>query len=62
MAISIKQIALRTIDLEAESIRGLSSFINEDFEKAIAVAFLPIRLRAGLHGNWVHGQDLALID
>jgi arabinose-5-phosphate isomerase len=36
MPISIKQIALRTIDLEAQSIAGLSSFINDDFEKAIA--------------------------
>ncbi len=36
MPISIKQIALRTIDLEAQSISGLSSFINDDFEKAIA--------------------------
>lgn len=36
MSTSIKQIALRTIDLEAQSIAGLSSFINDDFEKAIA--------------------------
>jgi arabinose-5-phosphate isomerase len=35
MSISIKQIALRTIDLEAQSIAGLTSFINDDFEKAI---------------------------
>lgn len=32
---SVKQIALRTIQLEAGAISGLSSFINEDFEKAI---------------------------
>ena len=32
---SIKQIALRTIELEARSVAGLSSFINDDFEKAI---------------------------
>ena len=32
---SIKQIALRTIQLEAQSVAGLSSFINDDFEKAI---------------------------
>jgi arabinose-5-phosphate isomerase len=36
MPISIKQIALRTINLEAQSISGLTSFINDDFEKAIA--------------------------
>src|SRR5262245_21535429 len=32
---SIKQAALRTIELEAQSISGLSHFINADFEKAI---------------------------
>lgn len=32
---SIKQIALRTIELETRSIAGLSSFINDDFEKAV---------------------------
>lgn len=36
MPVSIKQIALRTINLEAQSISGLTSFINDDFEKAIA--------------------------
>lgn len=35
MKSSIKQIALRTIELEAQSISGLSSFINDDFEKAV---------------------------
>jgi len=34
---SIKQIALKTIELEARSVAGLSSFINDDFEKAIKV-------------------------
>lgn len=32
---STKQIALRTIELEANSIAGLSNFINTDFEKAV---------------------------
>jgi arabinose-5-phosphate isomerase len=32
---SIKQIALRTIELEAQSVAGLSLFINDDFEKAV---------------------------
>jgi arabinose-5-phosphate isomerase len=32
---SVKQIALRTIQLEAQSISGLALFINEDFEKAV---------------------------
>ena len=32
---SIKQIALRTIDLEAEAISGLKTFVNEEFEKAV---------------------------
>lgn len=35
MSTSIKKIALRTIDLEAQSILGLISFINDDFEKAV---------------------------
>ncbi len=35
MSIPIKQIAVRTIELEARSISGLTSFINDDFEKAI---------------------------
>jgi arabinose-5-phosphate isomerase len=35
----IKQTALRTIKLEAQSIEGLSKFINEDFEKALNVIF-----------------------
>ena len=35
MKSSIKQIALRTIRMEADSISGLSSFINDDFEKAV---------------------------
>lgn len=32
---SIKQIALRTIEQEAQSIKGLSAYINDDFEKAV---------------------------
>lgn len=35
MSVPVKEIALRTIDLEARSIAGLSAFINEDFEKAV---------------------------
>lgn len=35
MTASIKQIALRTIELESRSISGLSHFINADFEKAV---------------------------
>lgn len=35
MPVSIKQIALRTIDIEAKSISGLSAFIDDEFEKAI---------------------------
>ncbi|HJS54191.1 MAG TPA: KpsF/GutQ family sugar-phosphate isomerase [Chitinophagaceae bacterium] len=35
MTNSIKQIALKTIELEAQSINGLSQFINADFEKAV---------------------------
>ncbi|MEQ1678884.1 MAG: SIS domain-containing protein, partial [Chitinophagaceae bacterium] len=35
MASSIKQIALRTIQLEAQSISELEAFINDDFEKAV---------------------------
>ncbi len=32
---SIKQIALRTIEMEAQSVAALSLFINDDFEKAV---------------------------
>ena len=35
MTSSLKQIALRTIDLESKSISGLSQYINDDFEKAV---------------------------
>lgn len=35
MSDSIKQAALRTIDLEAKSVAGLTAFINDDFEKAV---------------------------
>ncbi len=35
MTVQIKEIALRTIALEARSISGLALFINEDFEKAV---------------------------
>ena len=35
MTTSLKQIALRTIDLESQSISGLSQYINDDFEKAV---------------------------
>src|SRR6187401_484092 len=35
MSESIKQTALRTIDLEAKAVAGLASFINADFEKAV---------------------------
>ena len=37
MTASIKQVALRTIELESQSISGLSQFINADFEKAVSV-------------------------
>jgi arabinose-5-phosphate isomerase len=35
MQSTVKQIALRTIQLEAESIQGLAAYINHDFEKAV---------------------------
>ncbi len=35
MSVSIKQVALRTIELEARSVSGLTSFINDDFEKTV---------------------------
>jgi arabinose-5-phosphate isomerase len=35
MADSIKKVALRTIELEAQAVSGLSSYINDDFEKAV---------------------------
>lgn len=36
MSVSVKKIALKTIELEAQAVSGLSSFINDDFEKAVA--------------------------
>ena len=33
---------------------------TQDFSKAQAIVYLPVRLRAGLHGNWVDAQDVAL--
>ncbi|OAL44810.1 carotenoid oxygenase [Pyrenochaeta sp. DS3sAY3a] len=33
---------------------------TRDFQSPAAVIELPIRLRAGLHGNWVDGQDVHL--
>lgn len=35
MPVSVKQIALRTIDLESRSINGLSAFVDNDFENAV---------------------------
>jgi arabinose-5-phosphate isomerase len=35
MKSTIKEIALRTIELEAQSVSGLAAFINDDFEKAV---------------------------
>src|SRR6188768_205232 len=35
MTSSLKQIALRTIELESQSISGLSQYINADFERAV---------------------------
>jgi arabinose-5-phosphate isomerase len=32
---SIKKVAIRTIELEAQSVAGLTAFINDDFEKAV---------------------------
>lgn len=29
------------------------------FSEAQAIVYLPVRLRAGLHGNWVDGKDMA---
>ncbi|MBK5273017.1 MAG: D-arabinose 5-phosphate isomerase, partial [Bacteroidia bacterium] len=37
MPLSIKQIALKTIELETQSVAALSEFINDDFEKAVNV-------------------------
>src|ERR1051325_5265444 len=37
MQSSIKQIALRTIEMEAQSIQGLTAFIDKDFQKAVQV-------------------------
>jgi len=35
MSISIKQVALRTIELETKAVSGLASYVNADFEKAV---------------------------
>ncbi|TLS29311.1 hypothetical protein PpBr36_00007 [Pyricularia pennisetigena] len=31
---------------------------TRDFSKPQAIVYLPVRLRAGLHGNWVDAEDL----
>ena len=31
---------------------------TQDWEKPVAEIKLPVRLRAGLHGNWVDARDL----
>lgn len=36
---SIKEVALKTIDLEARAVAGLAPFINDDFEKAVNAIF-----------------------
>lgn len=36
---SIKQVALKTIELEASSVAGLAAFINDDFEQAVQAVF-----------------------
>ena len=36
---TIKEVALKTIDLEARAVSGLAAFINEDFEKAVQSIF-----------------------
>src|ERR1041385_4586734 len=42
---SIKETALRTITMEAQSIQGLTAYVTEDFERAInAIASSPGRL------------------
>src|SRR5258705_4106 len=50
MAISIKQVALKTIELEAQSVSGLALFINDDFEKAVK-AIADCRGRVVVSGN-----------
>jgi len=35
MSVSIKQIALKTIELESRSVSGLAAYINDDFERAV---------------------------
>lgn len=37
MEVSIRQVALKTIELEAQSVAGLAAFINDDFEKTVQV-------------------------
>lgn len=37
MAVTVQQVALQTIDLEAQAVSGLAKFINEDFEKTVRV-------------------------
>lgn len=31
---------------------------TQNFSNAQAIVYLPIRLRAGLHGNWVEREDI----
>lgn len=34
---------------------------TRNFSKAVAIVNIPLRLRHGLHGNWVPGQELDLV-
>ncbi|HTD93500.1 MAG TPA: SIS domain-containing protein [Chitinophagaceae bacterium] len=49
MDVSIKQIALRTIELEAQSISGLRAYIDENFERTVA-AIVACRGRIVISG------------
>ncbi|KAJ2899392.1 hypothetical protein MKZ38_003064 [Zalerion maritima] len=35
---------------------------TKDMSKAVAIVYLPVRLRAGLHGNWVDGWELDMLE
>jgi carotenoid cleavage dioxygenase-like enzyme len=41
----------------SEMISELAVLDTKDFERAVAIVELPLRLRAGLHGNWVDKGD-----
>ncbi len=50
---------LRFLQNNMESMSSeLAILDTKDFSKTVALVKLPVRLRAGIHGNWVDDRDI----